>query len=155
MVDRRLVRLFVGLLSICLPGVVSGETHKYTPSKGVPTFAKRPPILSVKPGDIVETSTLWGEWYERAGGAWPGEVGPFQIEGALPEDTLVVKILKLRPNRDSAVSTHTPGFSALAVDKYTPMLNDPVVPQRFLWKIDRTKNIATLALPGSKLKSIT
>src|SRR5262245_64451318 len=101
------------------------ETHRFTPKVGYPTFAKREPVLRVKPGDIVETNSLWGDWYERAGGAWPGEVGPIHIEGATSDDTLVVKILKLRPNRDTAVSTHSPGFSALANDRRTPMLNDP------------------------------
>ena len=51
---------------------LAAETHRFTPKVGYPTFAKRPPVLRIKPGDTVETSTLWGEWYERAGGAWPG-----------------------------------------------------------------------------------
>jgi acetamidase/formamidase len=62
-------------------------------------------VLTVKPGDVLESETLWGEWYEKPGGKWPGEVGPIAIEGALPGDTLVVEILKVRPNRDTAVST--------------------------------------------------
>jgi acetamidase/formamidase len=111
--------------------------------------------LTINPGDTVETSTLWGDWYERAGGSWPGEVGPFLIEGATTDDTLVVRILKLTPNRDTAISTHRPGFSALTVDKYTPMLNDPVAPQRFVWKLDPARNTGTLALPGSRMRSIT
>src|SRR5262245_26281538 len=82
---------------------VAPETHRFTPKVGYPTFAKRDPVLRIKPGDIVETNSLWGDWYERAGGAWPGEVGPFHIEGATPGDTLVVKILKLRSNPDTAV----------------------------------------------------
>jgi acetamidase/formamidase len=131
------------------------ETHRFKPKSGVPTFAKRTPLLTVKPGDTVETNTLWGDWYERAGGAWPGEVGPIQVEGATPDDTLVVRILKLTPNRDTAISTHRPGFSALTVDKFTPMLNDPVAPQRFIWKLDPAGNTGTLALPGSRLKSVT
>jgi acetamidase/formamidase len=131
------------------------ETHRFKPTSGVPTFAKRAPLLTVKPGDTVETNTLWGDWYERAGGAWPGEVGPIQVEDATPDDTLVVRILKLTLNRDTAISTHRPGFSALTVDKFTPMLNDPVVPQRFIWKLDPARNTGTLALPGSRLKSIT
>jgi acetamidase/formamidase len=131
------------------------ETHRFKPKSGVPTFAQRTPLLTVKPGDTVETNTLWGDWYERAGGAWPGEVGPIQVEGATPDDTLVVRILRLTPNRDTAISTHRPGFSALTVDKFTPMLNDPVAPQRFIWKLDPVRNTGTLALPGSRLKSIT
>jgi acetamidase/formamidase len=111
-------------------------------------------VLRIKPGDTVETNTLWGDWYERPGGAWPGEVGPFHIEGATPSDTLVVRILKLRPNRETAVSVHTPDFSALANDKYTPVLNDPIPARRYVWKIDLGRNTGTLELPGSRLKRI-
>jgi hypothetical protein len=41
-------------------------------------------MLRVKPGDIVESPTLSrpGDYYEKEGGAWAGEVGPFFIEGA-------------------------------------------------------------------------
>lgn len=130
------------------------QTHRFTPKIGYPTFAKREPVLRIKPGDTVETSSLWGEWYERAGGAWPGEVGPFYIEGATTNDILVVKILKLRPNRDTAVSTHSPGFSALANDRRTPMLNDPIPAKRFIWKLDRARNTGTLELPNSRMKKI-
>ena len=59
------------------------ETHRLKPSVGYPTFAVRPPVLTVKPGDLVETESLWGEWYEKEGGQWPGEVGPIAVEGAL------------------------------------------------------------------------
>jgi len=143
------------LALLALATSAQAANHKLVPARGVPTFARRPPILTVKPGDTVETSTLWGDWYERAGGAWPGEVGPIAIEGATPDDTLSVRILRLRPNRDRAISTHRPGFSAVTVDKYTPMLNDPVAPQRFVWKLDLERNTGTLALPGSRAKSIT
>ena len=85
----------------------------------------RPPVLTVKPGDIVESESLWGEWYEKAGGKWPGEVGPIAIEGAEPGDTLVVEILKVRPNRDTAVSTQGGRFGALVPDSRTAFLNDP------------------------------
>lgn len=141
------------LASLMLPAL-SAETIRFTPKVGYPTFAKREPVLRLKPGDIVETSSLWGEWYEKAGGAWPGEVGPFYIEGATPQDTLVVKILKLRPNHDTAISTHRPNFSALASDKYTPVLNDPIPAKRFVWRLDRERNIGTLDLPQSKMKKI-
>jgi len=150
---RQVACVAVLLVSLMLPAF-STETIRFTPKVGYPTFAKREPVLRLKPGDIVETSSLWGEWYERAGGAWPGEVGPFYIEGATPQDTLVVKILKLRPNHDTAVSTHSPNFSALANDKYTPVLNDPIPAKRFIWKLDRERNVGTLDLPLSKMKKI-
>ena len=149
------IQILIGSLVLLIPFLLFAETHKFTPQKGVATFAKRPPVFRVKPGDILETSTLWGEWFERDGGAWPGEVGPIEIEGATPEDTLVVKILKLAPNRDTAVSTHRPGMGALTADKSTPMLNAPAPSQRYVWKLDLKKMTGTLALPNSRLKSIT
>jgi amidase len=113
--------------------------------------------LRVAPGTIVDTRTFSrpGDYYEKAGGAWPGEVGPFWIEGATPNDTLVVKILRLRPNRDSAVSAVNPnGISAVAGDSRTRMLNDPLPARRFEWRLDRARNVGILALPNSASKSI-
>jgi len=83
--------------------VTAQQTITYTPTAGVPTYAVRPPVLTIKPGTTVVTQSFSqkGDYYE--GGAWPGEVGPFHIEGAAAGDTLVVKILKLTPNRDTAV----------------------------------------------------
>jgi hypothetical protein len=100
-------------------GAAMGQTHTFVPQTGAATYAVRPPVLRVKPGDIVESSTMTraGDYYEKEGGAWPGEVGPFYIEGAAPDDTLVVRILRVRLNRDTAVSFVRPaGLSALATD---------------------------------------
>jgi amidase len=127
------------------------ETLRFKPTKGVQTFAVREPVLRVKPGDIVESETLYGGYYERENGEWPGEVGPFLIEGATTNDTLIVKILKLRTNRDHAVSTHTPGFiSAVAGDRYTRMLNDPIPKRRYVWRIEKNGTVGVLDLPDSK-----
>jgi amidase len=125
---------------------------RFEPTSGVQTFAVRQPVLRVKPGDTVETRTFSqpGDYYERAGGAWPGEVGPFHIEGATPNDTLVVKIVRLRLNRDTAVSAVNPnGISAVAPDSRTRMLNDPLPARRYEWKLDRTRNVGVLDIPGS------
>ncbi|HEY7544609.1 MAG TPA: acetamidase/formamidase family protein [Blastocatellia bacterium] len=149
-----LLSMLFSIIALIAPAVESAEKHRFIPKVGYPTFAKREPVLSIRPGDIVETNSLWGEWYERAGGAWPGEVGPFYIEGATPRDTLVVRIIRLRPNRDTAISTHRPNFSALANDKYTPVLNDPIPAKRFVWKIDRERNLGILELPQSRMKKI-
>jgi acetamidase/formamidase len=117
----------------------------------------REPVLRVAPGSTVETRTFSkpGDYYEKPGGAWPGEVGPFYIEGATPDDTLVVRILRLRPNRDSAVSAVNPnGISAVAGDSRTRMLNDPLPSRRFVWKLDRARSVGILDLPDSASKSI-
>jgi amidase len=144
--------LFALLLA---PALAGAETHRLKPTVGYPTFAVRPPILTVKPGDVLESETLWGEWYEKAGGKWPGEVGPIAIEGAAPGDTLVVEILKVRPNRDTAVSTQGGSFGALVPDSRTAMLNDPFPRGRYVWRIDRERMTGTVDLPGSAMKTIT
>lgn len=134
-----------------LAAVMQAETKRFKPAAGVQTFAVREPVLRVRPGDIIETETLYGGYYARAGGEWPGEVGPFYIEGATTNDTLVVKILRLRTNRDHAVSTHNPtGYSAIAGDRYTRMLNAPIPSRRYVWRLEKNGTIGVLDLPNSK-----
>ena len=149
--------LAAALAVICAAPAVA-ETHKYKPTAGVQTFAVRPPVLTVKPGDIVETETFSkpGDYYDPAvAGPWPGEVGPFFIEGAAPGDTLLVRILKLTPNRDVAVSNVRPnGISGVAGDNRTRMLNDPLPAKRFIWRVDRARMTGVLDIPDSASKRI-
>ena len=129
------------------------ETHKFVPQAGVATYAVRPPVLRIKPGDIVESPTLSrpGDYYEKEGGAWPGEVGPFYVEGAAADDTLVVRILSVTLNRDTAVSFVRPaGLSALATDGRLRLLNDPLPTRRFVWQLDRGRNVGALDVPDSR-----
>jgi acetamidase/formamidase len=151
---------------VCLAAVLAatpdayaqGTTHKYVPTNGVQTFAVRPPVLRVRPGDTVETQTFSrpGDYYDpKTAGPWAGEVGPFFIEGAAPGDTLVVRILRLTPNRDIAISNVTPnGISGVAGDNRTRILNDPLPARRFVWQLDRQRNVGILDLPNSSSKRI-
>jgi acetamidase/formamidase len=154
---RALIRL--ALLLVVIPAAAHAQprTHRYTPTAGVSTFAARPPVLRIAPGDTVETETYShpDDYYARAGGRWPGEVGPFHIEGVGPGDTLVVKVVKLQLNRDQAVSAVNPsGISAVAADSRTRMLNDPLPPRRYEWRLDRTRNVGILDLPASASRRI-
>lgn len=153
--QENLIRCAIaGVWIIALAAPASGQAKKFTPTKGVQTFAVREPVLHVKPGDVVETETLYGDYYAKPGGAWPGEVGPFYVEGATTNDTLVVKIVRLKPNRDHAVSTHTPGFiSALAADRSTRMLNEPIPPRHYVWRItnDGTTGVLDLEKSGKRI----
>jgi acetamidase/formamidase len=135
----------------------AAEVHHFTPRKGAATFAVRTPVLTIKPGDTVVSPTfsLPGDYYEKDGGAWPGEVGPFYIEGAAPGDTLVVRILDVELDRDTAVSAIRPaGLSALATDGRLRLLNDPLPSRRFVWQLDRKRNVGILDLPGSASKRV-
>jgi amidase len=154
----RLLVLCGLLVATPVSAVAQGTTHKYKATAGVQTFAVRPPVLTVKPGDRVETETFSreGDYYNpKAPGPWPGEVGPFAIEGAAPGDTLVVRILKLTPNRDVAISSVAPnGISGVAADNRTRMLNDPLPAKRYVWRIDRQRMMGILDLPASASKRI-
>jgi acetamidase/formamidase len=149
------IRLTAALIALSCPAPAGAQTITFTPTAGVPTFAVREPVLRLKPGAIVETKTFSkpGDYYE--GGLWPGEVGPFHIEGTAPGDALVIKILRLRPNRDTAVSRYNPGgISGLAGDGRTRMLNDPLPARSFTWRLDRQRMVGILDLPNSASKRI-
>ena len=149
-------RLALALAAVAASAATQASPRiTFTPKEGVPTYALREPVLRIKPGTIVETKTFSkpGDYYE--GGAWPGEVGPFHIEGAEQGDTLVVKILKLTPNRDTAVSRYNPGgISGVAGDSRTRMLNDPLPARPFTWRLDRQRMVGILDMPNSASKRI-
>jgi acetamidase/formamidase len=142
-------------LLAALSAPLAAETVRFKPTLGYQSYGVREPVLRIRPGDVLETETLMGGFYTEAGGAWPGEVGPIFIEGATPNDTLVVKIRRLRPNRDLAISPIFPNFGALHADDHTPMLNAPIPEQRYLWRIDRQALTGTLELPKSRLGRVT
>lgn len=130
------------------------DTIHFVPTKGYQTFAVREPVLRIRPGTTVISNTLMGGYYTEAGGAWPGEVGPFYIEGATTNDILVVRIKKVRPNHEFGPAAINTNFGGLNADVRSPMLNPPIPNRRFLWRIDTAKATARLDLPNSKMKSI-
>jgi len=115
--------------------------------------AANPPALRIFPGDTVRTRTYdaSGRDSERRSAGGNLETGPFYVEGALPGDTLVVKLNRVRVNRDSARQgsringrTVTPAYVAAA--QYDPAFDGE-------WKLDREKGIATLAHPTPRMKN--
>jgi amidase len=129
---------------------------KYEPTAGVPTFAVRPPVARIAPGTVLESRTFSkpGDYYSPEGGPWPGEVGPFLIEGATTGDTLVVRVIQVRPNRDTAVSTIGPSLSAVAGDTRLKILNTPIPSKRYIWRLDRARMVGVLDLPNSASRRI-
>jgi acetamidase/formamidase len=119
--------------------------------------AANPPALRIFPGDTVKT------WTVDAGGISPkmerlsrggdATAGPFYIEGALPGDTLVVKLNKVRVNRVQARQGNrinaravTPAYAGAA--KYSNDFNSE-------WILDKDKGIATLAHPTERMKNFS
>jgi amidase len=131
------------------------DTVRFTPTIAQPTFAVREPVLTLKPGTVLISETHWGEYFSPEGGAFPGEVGPFFIEGATTEDILVVRVIEVKPNYDYAASNIGPNFGGLSADPRVRMLNDDIPRRRYLWELDRNAMTGTVALPGSEMEEIT
>jgi amidase len=79
------------------------KTYDFEPNVAYGTYsAAEPPNLRIFPGDTVNTRTMdqaRDTRIIRHGTGGDANIGPFYIEGALPGDTLVVKIVKLRTNK--------------------------------------------------------
>ena len=141
-------------LLVALQAAGAQDTVRFTPSVGHPTFAVREPVLRIRPGTVLVSNTMFGPYYTPAGGAFPGEVGPFFVEGATTRDMLVVRVRRVRPNYDYAVSRIYGDFGGLASDNRVRMLNEPIPARRYVWKLDRRRMTASVDLQDSRMKSI-
>ena len=141
--------------SSLLNGATAQERVEFKPEVGYRTFAVREPVLRIQPGTVLVSNTMHGPYYTEEGGAFPGEVGPIYVEGATTEDTLVVEVLKVRPNTDLAASNVSSNFGGLATDSRVRLLNDPIPSRRYVWRLDKERMTGTTELPGSRMSMIT
>jgi acetamidase/formamidase len=146
-VMRRLTVL-VTLVALAAAAVdLHAETHRFVPTLFYNTFsAGHPPVLRIKSGDRVITSTLDDLGVDAQGktvatGPNP-QTGPFFVEGAEPGDLLVVTIEKLEPNRASGSSLSFMAPNAVAPGSLSTRVNTARVP----WTIDTAKGIVRFDL---------
>jgi acetamidase/formamidase len=136
----------------------SPTVHDFEPTEFHRQFSGAiPPVMHIFPGDSVRTWTVDAGGTDKNGvrhslGGNP-ETGPFYIEGAFPGDTLVIKLNKVRLNRDSAESGGEIASNAVTPDyvhdaKYDEKFNSE-------WKLDRERGVAMLAKPSEHLKNYT
>jgi amidase len=134
------------------------HTHEFEPTAFHRVFSEAiPPVLHIFPGDTVKTWTVDAGGVDNKGiarsrGGNP-ETGPFYIEGAFPGDTLVVKLNRVRLNRDSAESGDRIVGSALNPGyvertKYNDKFDST-------WVLDRENGVAHLKNPSEHLKNYT
>ena len=148
-------RIVFFLMSWIFAGAgAAAEVHRFKPTQGHQTYAVREPVLRVSPGDSIETSTLYSDFFTEKDGPWPGEVGPVYINGAATGDTLVVRILRIRPNIATGRSGTSTTYGVLTATDLTPSLQDPAPRLMHVWRIDRKRMMAALDLPGSRMKKI-
>lgn len=133
------------------------QRHEFEPSVFHRQFsAYLPPVLHLSPGDTLHTRTVDAGGVDEQGvtrtlGGNP-QTGPFYIDGALPGDTLVIHIDRLRLNRDYAISD----------DSLVPRATGPDLAvktkdlgRNLRWILDREKGVARLEKPSERLKDFT
>lgn len=132
------------------------QTHTFEPKEFHRLFSDSiPPALHIFPGDTVKTWTVDAggtdsKGVRRSGGGNP-ETGPFYVEGAMPGDLLVVKINRLRLNRDWAESGNRVSANAMipwSLPKYEDKADGT-------WLLDREKLIGRLKNPTPHLTNYT
>jgi amidase len=131
--------------------------HEFVPTVYYRTFSSlNKPVLTIAPGDTVHTTTVdaGGTDYtgvRRSLGGNP-ETGPFFVETAMPGDTLVVHLVRLKLNRDYAISDD--GIVPRGMNPQTAVLmkdaNDGVK-----WKIDLANGVARPEKPGPHMANYT
>ena len=137
------------------PPASGPQTHVFAPTVFHNSFASTiPPALRIYPGDTVETSTVDAGGLDqtrtrRSAGGNP-LTGPFLIEGAMPGDTLVVKLNRVRLNRDSAGSGDTIVPTAVLPGYHRGLKLEDQFNSN--WTLDRTADVARLAQPTARLK---
>lgn len=132
------------------------KTHVVVPTTYSRTFsALAPPLLRISPGDTVKTVTVDSSGHDRSGarvalGGNP-QTGPFFVEGAVPGDTLVVKLNRIRPNRESGRSG-TQLLSTTVTGEYhkNARYSDAVSGE---WVLNLREMTARLARPTDKLRN--
>jgi amidase len=140
-------------MAVTFAAVSSAETFHFEPKEFYNTFSgAHKPVLTIKPGDHVVTSTIDARGMDAAGqkrGQGPNpQTGPFFIQGAEPGDTLVVHLVRLETNR-------TTGYSGTLLAPYTA---DPGFLRSeglregkgVTWTIDKNKGVAFVE--GSEFK---
>jgi len=129
-------------------------THRFVPRDYANVFsADRAPVLTVWPGDSVRTTTLDSGGVDEHGvtRALFGnpQTGPFFIVGAVPGDTVVVHLRRLRLNRDYADSLDSivNRAQSTSLAAKSAALGKPV-----RWTLDRSKGTASPAHPGPGMR---
>lgn len=137
------------------PRSSAARTHEFEPTEFHQYFSSTiKPALRIQPGDTVRTWAVDAGGRDklgnrRSGGGNP-QTGPFYIEGALPDDTLVVRLTRIRTNRDWAGSGNTIMRNALEPGSLGNIKWASDFPSR--WTLDSTKNVAFLEKPTDALK---
>jgi len=126
------------------------KRHEFKPTVFHRQFsAMNAPVLTIAPGDTIHTTTVDAGGSDETGkprvlGGNP-QTGPFYVQGALPGDTLAIHIVRLKLNRDWAISDDAIVPRGVDVDL---ALKGKGASKPVRWRLDREKGLAMLETPG-------
>jgi acetamidase/formamidase len=129
------------------------QRHEFVPTTFYRRFsAENKAVLTIAPGDTIHTTTVDAGGADEKGvtrvlGGNP-ETGPFYIETAAPGDTLAVHIMRLRLNRDYAISDDGIVGRGLDTD-WAVKMKDGFKDVR--WHLDLANGTASSEKPGEHL----
>jgi amidase len=135
------------------PRAGAGRRHEFTPTTFYRQFsAANKPVLTVSPGDTVHTTTVDAGGTDEKGvtrvlGGNP-ETGPFYVDTAMPGDTLIVHLARVRLNRDWAISDDGIVPRGLDTDLAVKMKDSG---KSVRWHLDTAHGVATLEKPSEHL----
>jgi amidase len=150
------------ILTVLVSASLFAQTRQVMPEHYYRTFAHNNPVLErIKPGDVIATKTL-----DSGGKDFRGEqsspggnplTGPFYVEGAEPGDAILVKLRKVRLNRNWGSTAYRLGLFSL-----TPDYIETIYPNHYkmdlvtkgrdsslLWDLDIQHNTVRLREPSS------
>ena len=169
---RKTLRLMPAALLLSIAGLslarsaVAAEVRYDPGDKVYFTYCyAHPPALRIKPGDSVITSTrdASNDVFSVSDKTVAEKLdltkvnpqtGPFYVEGAEPGDTLEVHIDSIELNRDWGWGASIPNFGLLAPEYKTAMVTPPVPDRLFIWRLDKSRKVATLDMPNSKIGKV-
>lgn len=139
------------------------EVHQVVATTYYNTFSRAHPVLKrVRPGDTVVTKTIdaggQDEKDVRRGQPSNPLTGPFYVEGAEPDDALIVRFTKLRMNRRWGWTAYRLGLFSLAPESVEGLYpnrykDDLIRPGRnnlVPWEIDLERQMVRLKEPVSQ-----
>ena len=133
------------------------KTYDFEPTSFYTTYsASWTPVLRIYPGDTVRTRTVDNDRDAKAtryGVGGNPSTGPFYIEGALPGDTLVVRLGKVRANKTSARQGGRINARAISAGYLVGAKYDPAVTGD--WTLDLANGVATLTNPSERMKGFS
>ena len=156
------IALLVSLLGVSVPAAADEPTRVVATSY-YRTFSRSHPVLkSIKPGEVVATRTIDSAGLDekdvKRSEPYNPLTGPFSIEGAEPGDALVVRLRKVRLNRDWGWSAYRLGLVSLTPEVVEHIYPNDVHPDLVIkgrktivpWDIDRKANTVRLRTPKSQ-----